>query len=66
VSRVKTGKREVAIGMLLVLLALLAVAIGWGNGEAMAALEMLAPLVMLWSAGAFGVDEYSKNIAGRK
>jgi len=63
--RMKTGKRETAWAMLGYVAGLGVAAVWMESAQAMQLVELFVVPVIVFAAGALGVDEYSKNILGR-
>lgn len=63
--RMKTGKRETAWAMLGYVAGLGVAAVWLESVQAMQLVELFVVPVIVFAAGALGVDEYSKNILGR-
>jgi len=63
--RTKTGKRETAWAMLGYVAGLGVAAVWLESVQAMQLVELFVVPVIVFAAGALGVDEYSKNILGR-
>lgn len=65
-ERRKTLKREVAALSLAYCAGMGLAAVAWGSEQALEVLKIFVVPSFAFSAAAFGVDEYAKNIAGRE
>jgi len=65
IPRRKTMKREVAAAALAYCAGMGFAAVAWGSEQALEVLRLFVVPSFAYAAAAFGVDEYSKNLAGR-